>query len=316
MTGVHVVISAHRPDDSLAAVVHSAVGQADRVVVVDDASGPGYEQLWARLSALGAGIVHLDDNQGIAVTLNSGLRSALHDGADFVLTLDQDSAIEQGFVAALRAEWARVTTMGQPVGFVVPEYFSSVRQTHRVVRGVRFARHAIQSGMLIPRGTLESVGLLREDLFIDLVDTEYELRCAARGLPSVAAPDLRLSHRLGARYERSTSGPRWWRQLRALILRDPVTLSTPFRYYYRVRNRRVISREYWKAEPMWILRDSIVEAAHYLTIPGLARPVPSLLRLYRVGWRDGARRGRMGRMSDDLAASAAGIAWSARQVED
>lgn len=307
---VQAVITSFRPDDVLLRAVEALRDQVAGITVVDDGSGPAADAVLADVHAAGAEVVRLPANQGIASALNTGIRDALAEGADAVLTFDQDSVVEPGFVEALLEARRDAQDRRRRLGPIVPEYFADVRQVHHVdPDGSLVARHAIQSGMLLDREVLAAVGLLREDLFIDLVDTEFELRCAAAGRPAVAAPGLRLAHSLGRRYERRLLGVRV-----ALPGIPPVvTLSTPFRYYYRVRNRRLINRAYVRKATGWILRDSVLEAVHYANALALARPRRALWHLYREGWRD-ASRGRTGRMPDELQALAGAVEWNAREV--
>ncbi|MDY0908992.1 glycosyltransferase [Microbacterium sp. CFBP9034] len=304
---VWAVVTSFRPDRGVLAAVSALTGQVDGVVVVDDGSGPQADEVLGELEHAGVAVLRHDENRGIAAALNSGIRLALDRGAEAVVTFDQDSHVGDGFVAALVETMLDRAQSGRPVGPVVPEYFAGVRQVAKVERdGTLIARHAIQSGMLLDRGLLELVGPMREDLFIDLVDTEFELRCVAHGRPSVASAGLVLAHSLGARYQRLLFG----RRVRLPGIPPEVTLSTPFRYYYRVRNRIVVNRAHWRSQFGWIARDSLLELVHFANALLLARPRRSLWRLYRHAVRD-ARRGAMGRMPDSLRDVASGIRWSA-----
>jgi rhamnosyltransferase len=153
------------------------------------------------------------------------------------------------------------------------------------------------------------VGLMREDFFIDLVDTEFELRCAAAARPTIAAAGLRLAHSLGRQYERRMFG----RVVRLPGIPPVVTLSTPFRYYYRVRNRLVVNRTFWRSQFSWVARDTLLEVVHYANAWVLARPRRALWSLYAAAVRD-ARRHRMGRMPADLVEVASTISWAAPPV--
>jgi len=307
VTQTWIVFSAFRPDPDLVDAVRAAVAEvAQQVVVVDDGSGPGWEPLWAQAESVGARVLRSDENRGIGAALNRGIRHALDAGASAVLTFDQDSTISPGFVEALRDVIASAESSGVRVAFAVPERFAGVSQVHSREGGVLRTRHSIQSGMLVPRTTWEQVGILREDLFIDLVDTEFELRCAAAGLVGVAAPGLALGHALGRQYARELFG----RRVRIPGIPDVVTLSAPFRYYYRVRNRRVVNKLYLRTAPGWVLRDTALEIIHFVNALMLARPRRALLALYRRGWRDGGR-GRGGPMPSELRPVAAQITWSA-----
>ncbi len=310
-TAVWAVITAFRPDEGLLAATAAVQGQVAGVVVVDDGSGPDFDDVLDAISAHGAIVVRLVENSGIAAALNAGLRRAVEQGCDAAVTFDQDSMVEPGFIAALEQAHERAAAIGAHPGPVVPEYFAGVNQVYsRSDDGTLLARHAIQSGMLLARQVLDEVGPFREDLFIDLVDTEFELRCHARGLFSIAAPGLVLAHSLGRQYERRILG----RRVTLPGIPSVVTLSTPFRYYYRVRNRVVINREFGRQFFAWTLRDTILELLHFGSALTLARPRRALWSLYRAGWRD-ARHKRMGRMPTELQELAATVSWSARPVE-
>jgi rhamnosyltransferase len=308
---VWAIITSYRPDARVIAAVAALKGQVDALVVVDDGSGSEASAVLRELAGTGARVIRLSENSGIAAALNAGIRAALDGGAAAVVTFDQDSVVGAGFVEALLSARRRARAAGRPHGPIVPEYFADVRQVHRVdAGGILIARHAIQSGMLLDRELLEDVGLMREDLFIDLVDTEFELRCAAAERLTIAAPGLALAHSLGKQYERRIFG----RRVRLPGIPPVVTLSTPFRYYYRVRNRLVVNRRFWQTQFAWIARDTLLEVIHYANAWLLARPRRALWRLYRAAAHD-ARRGRMGRMPAELLGLASTISWAAPPKE-
>lgn len=305
------VITSFHPDARLLAAFRALQPQVATVVVVDDGSPETYRAALDEVESAGAHVIRLAQNGGIGAALNSGIRHALGHGADEIVTFDQDSVVSADFVAALQSAADGARRRGHRVGPVVPEYFADVRQVRREhVDGMLEARHAIQSGMLLAASFLADVGLMREDLFIDLVDTEFEMRSTTAGFVTVAARGLRLEHSLGHRYARQVFG----RPVRVPGIPPVVTLSTPFRYYYRVRNRLVVNGTLWRGHFGWIARDTLLEAVHYANAWALARPRRALWQVYRAAIRD-ARRGRMGRMPADVQEIAATISWAAPPAE-
>lgn len=300
---VDAVISAFEPDADLLGRVRGLLPQVRRLVVVDD----GSRDPWPFELPDEVRVIRLAENSGIAAALNRGVEDCLAAGADAVLTLDQDSELpEDGvdrLVDALHAS-------GERTAFAAPEYFAGVRQVHRVDdRGRLVTRHTIQSGMLVPASTWHEAGLLREDLFIDLVDTEFEMRCSSFGLDGVAAPGLHLGHRLGTQQRRHG-----WLGRLGIVGISRLTLSTPFRYYYRVRNRVVVNRERLPGTRGWRTRDTLIEAIHFVNVLTLARPRRSMWRLMSRAVRDG-RAGRTGRMPTELTAVARQVRWAADPIE-
>ena len=312
MAAIWGVMSCFRPGDDVVRTAGSVYGQVDGLIVVDDGSGAVADGPLAALTVMGADVLRQERNSGIGTALNRGIDEAFRNGAAFVVTLDQDSMLPEGAVRLLHETHDRAAA-ALDVGAVVPEYFADVRQAREeLAPGVSGTANVIQSGMLISRATWESLGGFREDFFIDLVDTEYELRLTRAGRPIIAAPGLRMGHRLGTALERRMFGRRFGIPG---ILPDEVTVSTPFRYYYRRRNRIALNREYRGSFRARILRDTILDHLHFVNVLLLAQPRGSLRRLLREGRRAG-RSGRMGRMPQELMDLAAGIAWTAPRVPE
>ncbi len=309
------MFSAFRPDAALVTHCASVSAQVSVVVVVDDGSGSTAEPVLQRLERAGVRVVRHDENLGIGAAMNTGIAAAGEAGAEFVLTFDQDSQVPPGFVDALVDEFDRASEAGLEVGMVCPEFFSATPQTRTGsdadsgLQGKAIEAYApIQSGLLMPTTALRAIGPQRADYFIDLIDTEYYLRARRAGYAAVCAPGLMLPHGFGHRLYVHALGKR--------LLRDDgqpriVSVSSPFRYYYRARNRVVLHREYG--------RDPGVEAllardARHDLLPDFAvalysaRGALRLLSLLLAGWRDG-RRGRLGRMPERLARRAGGVRW-------
>lgn len=299
------VVTVYQPESTPALLVPLSQ-QVDTIVVVDDGSGPEYSAVRDRIRVCGIEVIELQCNSGIAVALNAGIHRARQLGADVVITFDQDSTVDDGFVEALLEAQRRARSLGIQAGPVVPEYFGAVSQAGReVAPGVTLAAHAIQSGMLLSAEVLDVVGVMDPDLFIDLVDTDFELRCDDAGLPCIVAEGLRLPHRLGVRYR----FPRPWGKILPVLM-----LSSPFRYYYRARNRVIVNRRH-RDHSSRLRAEGFADAVYFVLAILLARPRQAMLRLIREG-RLAGRSGVGGRMPDDLSALASTISWRAERVED
>jgi len=291
------VMTAYRPTLDLVEHAKAALIQCAGAIVVDDGSGPEFSRVWSALESAGCIVLRSPENRGIAAALNTGIADAEQRGARYVLTLDQDSAIPDDFVA-------RLHDVAEPLGdvVVVPEFFAGVRQADRPRTGAISVTNAIQSGMLVPIRVSQRVGPLREDFFIDLVDTEFVLRCRARGVRVLAAPGLRLDHSLGMQVPQHV----FW-----LRLPGTLTVSAPFRYYYRARNRMALNRAYRGRFRLQRMKGSVADAIHFIRVVATSTPSRAMIRLLWRGVSDG-RRGSLGRMDSALAPVAAEIRWRSR----
>lgn len=311
MESVWAIISTFRPDDDLLSAFDSIAAQVSGVVVVDDASGPETAAILSALAARGAVVESFDENSGIAAALNRGYERALQNGASKIFSFDQDSHIDAGYVQSLLSAYDTAIERGHRVGLVVPEHFADVRQAHaELADGTLLAKNIIQSGMLVDAEVLRRIGPLRADFFIDLVDTEFELRTRAEGYLTIAAPGAALAHQLGRQYARLLFG----RPVSLPGLPPVTTFSTPFRYFYRVRNRIILNRLYLRAAPAQIVRDSVIDLLHFVNALLVARPRGAFARVLRAGVNAGLKT-RMGRMPSAVADLASQVSWNAPLVD-
>lgn len=297
---VIAIMTVFRPGDAVIANARAALAQTDDLIVVDDGSGDAADAALAAIEDSGATVMRSRVNAGIAAALNAGVAATASLDHDYILFLDQDSSIPPGFVAALVD--AHQASGGVPAGAAgaAPEYFGTVQQG-RTLRDGAVVPMPIQSGMLLHRDALRLVGAMREDLFIDLVDFDYALRVADAGLRIVSAPGVVLPHRLG-------------HQVGLRLLGLPLgpqhgfTVSAPFRYYYRSRNRVLIWRAHWRRHLVRMVGDLLLDLRHAIIVLAAVQHRRALLGVMRAGWRDGIR-GRGGAIPTSVRDRAQSIEW-------
>lgn len=308
-TRVIAVFSSFRPNETLLEHVQSAMTQVREVVVVDDGSDEQCTPLLTSIERAGAKVIRQPANLGIAAAMNKGFDVAKELSAEFVVAFDQDSQVPEGFIDALVNEYDRATERGLNVAMVAPEWYSETRQTHdQTVGGVLISYAPIQSGLLMPMKVIEELGTQREDFFIDLVETEYYFRARTKGYEAVCAPGLKLPHGFGHRLYVHFFGKRMHKRNGKPRM---VALSSPFRYYYRARNRVALNRLYRDNPELHRLlrRDGLRDfVLDFMVAVWSARGKAKLISLMWVGWRD-ARKHRMGRMPERLALRARNITW-------
>lgn len=208
-------------------------------------------------------LISLGANFGVARALNVGIEQACAKYADFVLLSDQDSLPAADMVARLLEGYRRVSHGDLPVAAIGPAFTDIHTGTtfpfQANIPGKFFYGHIrpsaerpdvealtiITSGKLIPLSVLETVGAMREDLFIDKVDLEWCLRARARGFAIYGTGNAQMFQRLGEHHLRV-----WW-----LRWRNESAYS-PTRIYYQVRNFFALCRfRYiplsWKLRQAW-----------------------------------------------------------------
>lgn len=273
------VITAYQPDSSLPEAVRSVLGQVQHVLVVDDGSTCGDDVL-GECEALGATVMRHDANRGIGAALNTGIgaaRSADHT-LTHVLTMDQDSTLPVGYVQTLVLAEQAATRSGVDVGMTSPGDIATMRRRRSSGDADFLAGgEPIQSGLLLPVATLDTVGDFDESLVIDGVDSDYWLRALDAGLDAVVAPGVSLTHRLGQPVVLSSG-----RQL-------PFVVASRFRYYYQWRNLVVLVRRHGRRHPGWAI-GAVGRAVRHLMIvtalaPGRGGRARAALDGLQAGWR-------------------------------
>lgn len=246
---VAAVVVTYKPDPVvLEQVLEAAAPQVDLLVLVDNGSGPEcVAQLRALAAQHGGRMLDMGANCGIAAAHNAGLQLATDAGMRQVLLLDHDSRPSEGMVAALQAALYALRAAGERVAAVGPVWVderSGRRSVFYRMRAGRFVRIVPQPGVgpqavdfLISSGTLlaldavAAVGGMRDELFIDHVDTEWCARAGLAGWRMYGVPTAELRHALGDATQRVWLGR--WRE---------VALHTPLRNYYEVRNTVLLLR--------------------------------------------------------------------------
>lgn len=242
---------------------------------------------------MGCVVERLPRNSGIAAALNAGISSALagHPRPDYVLTMDQDSLLDGGYVAALLAAAEAATQAGVKVGMVAPATVRGL-PTRRagIEHGIQLGGEPIQSGLLVPVPVLEELGLLRSELFIDGVDAEFFLRCQTAEFKTVIAQDAALDHSLGSMSEAKIFGRPVVIAGRPLKVRTAAT----WRYYYIFRNRILLARSYGRRHAIWALKGFLADYRHLAIVTTLAPGRRARLAEAFAGVSDGLA-GRTGR---------------------
>lgn len=243
------VVTFHPPFGRLRLLIERLLRQVDEVLIVDntpggaDWSGAGREVR----NLVGKGLRVLGHNTGIAAAQNLAIEHAVNERFDYLLFSDQDSVPEEDMVAGLLGVAMDLAGSGVRVGSVCPAYFDETSgQLFRfqvLPLGKLFYRSvaaaeadpwievvtSISSGSLVPCQVLRQVGGMREDFFIDDVDTEWCHRARAQGFRHFGTVRARLSHSLGDAPIRV-----WYFGWRVHSQYSPVRLYYRFRNYIRM----------------------------------------------------------------------------------
>ena len=213
--------------ESLFNCVRTLIDQDVSLVFVQNC----YTELPEEITSVGK-IIRNKFNLGIGSAQNIGVDYAFKHGADFVVLCDQDTYFPSIFVEKVREVYLRVS----PATILFPKIYDSV--TDRTIpvtinRGLWRTYESssdytgpifdgIASGMVIPKPSWDSVGRMREDLFIDWVDFEWCWRAGRLKVPLYTCDDIHIIHQLGDSKVNTIFGH--------------FSQRSPLRHYYITRN--------------------------------------------------------------------------------
>ena len=229
---IYSVIVCYKPDViNLTKICNSLLANNTNVILVDNTEGCYIEEF---SNFLNIQLISLNKNLGIAEAQNIGIRLAIEKKAEIIVFFDQDSEIEKDFINNLTTPLiANKPMVVSPVffdkkdGFRFPSYrlnrFGLLKSMVSTFDESFYDVDVIiSSGSAATKETFDIVGLMNEDYFIDFVDTEWSLRCRAKGIPIKVVPSAIMKHSIGDK------------SIDLKIMR--IFIHSPLRSYYKVRN--------------------------------------------------------------------------------
>lgn len=189
-------------------------------------------------------LIKNESNHGLAAAQNLGIFFAKKKGFDYVFLLDQDSlfignTLYQLYseMIQLREHFGNVAALGplhapdRKGEIFFPHISISKAGIPKKIIPKRNTKPAevssiISSGSLVPTEIFDKIGLMREDLFIDLIDTEWCLRATYKGYRIYSSTCAVLAHEIG--------------QKTISFFGFCVPLHTPDRRYYKAKNSVIL----------------------------------------------------------------------------
>ena len=208
---VTAVITTYNCYTSIERTILAVANQVGRVIIVDNGSEP--ETLDAIRSGIERNRLQTCDllpqgrNLGIGAAINIGVRAALATGAEYVLTLDDDTEVSPGAVARLVRCF--VDHEAEHVGIAWAHWIGEINFPQAgwgEEDPPRSVERIPTSGCMIRREVFESVGMFREDYFLDFTCYEYCHRIIGAGWRVLISPTATVFQRSGDKVLRKFFG--------------------------------------------------------------------------------------------------------------
>lgn len=165
-------------------------------------------------------VIHTGENYGFAKGNNIGIRLALQQGADYVLLLNDDTAVDPGFLEPLVLEAVKDPSTGmlgprvfyfsepKKIWFTKAEFNagecsfcfpgSDMLVSDYGHEEICSTDYVTGCALLVSRKLIKTVGLLDERFFLYWEDSDWGLRACAAGFKSLVVPSARIWHKVSA----------------------------------------------------------------------------------------------------------------------
>lgn len=208
-------------------------------------------------------ITRLNENKGVGHALNIGVKIAKEMGYAWLLTMDQDSIIDEFMIAA----YCREINRNAELVSLSPNYVFYGRSEKKQSGAIQYA---MTSGNLVKMSLFEEIGLYDESFFIDCIDFDFALRVCQAGYTIYQVHDATLRHELGNATVINNYFSKYYAS------------HPPVRRYYMFRNQMYLLKRYIYKFPGFIIKLNIASLLLLILILIYDKnPIRSLLYAFR-----------------------------------
>lgn len=207
----------------------SLKNQLDSCIIVDNGS-ENISEIEALIDSFGFSLITLEKNFGLAHAQNLGIESAISQGAEYLLLLDQDSVLNTNFISAMSDVYREYN-----VGILGPSFFDPHTDEFywgtnyigpfikRVpIQDITDVTYVIASGSFFSTEVYKEVGRMEDELFVDYIDVEWALRANKLGYRVAMTNRASMAHTIG--------------DARLNLFGRKISIHSPMRRYFLVRN--------------------------------------------------------------------------------
>lgn len=241
MKKIAAIVVLYNPTENIFDNLYTYLDQLEKIYIVDNSETTIDKKIAEKiLSVPNTSYIFNGSNIGIASALNLGAQTAINEGYNYLLTMDQDSSAPPQMVNTLYS----VISSSESIGLVAAEHNNPVIHSKSNKIETKEILYTMTSGNLINLNAYKKIGGFLEKLFIDHVDHEYCLRLNKNGFKVIKTNRTYVYHQLGKSEKKKYFGVNLY-----------PTHHPPIRLYYRTRNRLYVDKLYKEDFPKYLKED-------------------------------------------------------------
>lgn len=186
------VVVLYNPEDDVKDNIKTYIEKVDKLYVVDNSINSNNIDKLPKSKKIK--YINNGDNLGIATALNIACKSAIEEGFDYILTMDQDSKFHDDNLDKLIKFIKENKEIN--IGILTP-YHVIKTNVPRPKEEIDFPLEVMTSGNILNLKAYQEVGGFKDWLFIDSVDIELCMNLRVHGYEIVRLNYSELDHNLG-----------------------------------------------------------------------------------------------------------------------
>lgn len=282
MSKVAAIIVSYNPDKNLLDSVNLLISQVEKIIIVDNGS---IEEKRKDISSIKdidnerIEVIFNEENLGIATALNIGVREALKQGFNWILTMDQDSKASKDMVEKMFEVYNNIDEKERKsILSIFPNFVDERIQSieeNSVMNTYEYVDADITSGNLVKAEVFDKVGFFDDSLFIDLVDTDFCMRLNEKNIKMIKVRDAILYHSLGES-----------QSVKSILGKFNTSNHSALRRYYMTRNRFYIWEKYKDLNSFTLNRDKKLFKKEFIKIILGEKDKVNKIKMVFKGYKD------------------------------
>ena len=262
MCKVAAIIISYNPDNNLLDSINLLINQVEKIIIVDNGSESEKKKninLIKDINNEKIKIIFNQENLGIATALNIGVKDALKQGYNWILTMDQDSKVSSNMIEKMFEVYSTIDeSERKDILSIFPNFVDERIQSieeNSEMNAYEYVDADITSGNLLKAEVFDKVGFFDDSLFIDLVDTDFCMRLNEENIKMIKVRDAILYHSLG---ESQT--------VKSIFGKFNTSNHSALRRYYMTRNRLYTWEKYKDLNSFTLNRDKKLFKKEFIKI--------------------------------------------------
>lgn len=262
MCKVAAIIISYNPDNNLLDSINLLINQVEKIIIVDNGSESQKKKninLIKDIDNKKIEVIFNEENLGIATALNIGVKEALNQGYNWILTMDQDSKASSNMVEKMFEVYSTIDeSERKDILSIFPNFVDERIQSieeNSEMNAYEYVDADITSGNLLRAEVFDKVGFFDDSLFIDLVDTDFCMRLNEKNIKMIKVRDAILYHSLGES-----------QSVKSIFGKFNTSNHSALRRYYMTRNRFYTWEKYKDLNSFTLNRDKKLFKKEFIKI--------------------------------------------------